>query len=587
MQPVVRRAFSVLAALLLLAAPALAQLAAQEVVSGIPNIVAFVQDPAIPNTFYLVQQSGTVRVLQDGDVLDTPFLDLTGEVSTAEERGLLGMAFAPNVGTGWVFVNYTNASGATVIARFARSAGNPIQADVGSRLDLRWPSGQQFIPQPAANHNGGHLAFGPDGFLYIGLGDGGGGNDQFNTAQNPDTLLGKMLRIDVNVPPGDEKGYRVPPSNPFVPFIPLGEIWDIGLRNPWRYSFDNVALGGTGALVIGDVGQGAREEVNYEPAGQGGRDYGWPIFEGTIATPGVNAPPPPLPLTAPLFDYPRSIGRAVTGGYVYRGSLLPASFRGRYFVGDWGSGIIASVGLALNPATGEASMTDAVDHTAELAGNAVVQVSTFAEDASGELYFVSYGAPGAVYKIVPDLAALPGAPEGFTSQVNGSSVLLSWSPPAGGAPPQYQLEVGSSPGASNLLVTTISGSLTSIGSAGVADGLYYARLRGANAAGAGPPSPELPVFVGCSGAPSAPSTLSHIIAGPVVTLQWGAVPDVASYVLEVGSASGLADLLAVPVAPGITSLSGAVPGGSYYARVHAQNACGASPASNEVTVLVP
>lgn len=452
------------------------QLATQTIVSGVTGLIAFVQDPVVANTFYLVRRSGAILVLQNGSVLPTPFLDLTGAVAIGgEEQGLLGMAFHPEAGRNWVFVNFTNLEGDTVVARFAREPGNPLQAVLSSRLDLLWPTGERVIQQPAANHNGGHLAFGPDGFLYIGLGDGGGGNDTFNNAQNSNSLLGKMLRIDVTVDPTDAKGYRVPPTNPFVPFIPLGEIWDIGLRNPWRYSFDNAALGGTGALMIGDVGQGQREEVDYEPAGRGGRNYGWPVREGTIATPGVSAQPAPLPLVNPLFDYPRSIGIAVTGGYVYRGSALPPAFRGRYFVGDWGTGLVASVGLAINPGTGEATVADGVDHTSELGGAALGQVSSFAEDLSGELYVLRFDGPGAVYKIVANTAALPDAPEDFTSQVNGSSLLLSWAAP-GPAPTQYRLEAGSTPGASDLLVTT-AGHLTSIGGSGVPNGQYFVRLQ--------------------------------------------------------------------------------------------------------------
>ena len=173
-------------------------------------------------------------------------------------------------------------AGDTVVARFRRSA-NPLIADPVSRFDLRWggAGSPRFIDQPFANHNGGHLAFGPDGFLYIGLGDGGSGNDPDHRAQNPAELLGKMLRIDVNVPEADPTGYRVPSGNPFVGVAGTRpEIWSFGLRNPWRYTFDDPARGGTGALLIGDVGQNRWEEIDYEPPARGGRNYGWRNREG-------------------------------------------------------------------------------------------------------------------------------------------------------------------------------------------------------------------------------------------------------------------------------------------------------------------
>ncbi len=472
--------------LLALVVPTSAQIATQTIVSNVTGLIAFVQDPVVPNTFYLVRRAGEILVLQNGGVLPTPFLTLA--VATGgSEQGLLGMAFHPNPSSNWVFVNFTDTDGHTVVARFTRNPGN-LQAVSGSRLDLLWPTGERVIRQPEVNHNGGHLAFGPDGFLYIGLGDGGGFNDAFDTAQNPNSLLGKMLRIDVNVDPGDPKGYRVPPSNPFVAFIPFGEIWSIGLRNPWRYSFDNPARGGTGALIIGDVGQGQREEVNYEPAGRSGRNYGWPAREGTIATPGVNKPLAPLPPVNPLFDYPRGIGVAVTGGYVYRGSALPPAFRGRYFVGDWGTGLVGSVGLAINPTTGDASVSSAFEHTAELGGAALGQVSSFAEDLAGELYIIRYDPPGAVYKIVSACGG-PSSPS-LTQSVGGPLVTLTWNAVAGAS--GYVLEVGLSSGAVDVTIPV--GAATAV--SGVApSGTYFARIRAQNGCGLSAPSNQVVVVV--------------------------------------------------------------------------------------------
>ena len=239
------------------ATPAAAQLRAELVVSGLPEAIAFVQDPSDPTVQVIVQQSGRVRLLKNGVLQAADFLDLRSVVLDSGEQGLLGLAFAPDYATsGRVFVNFINLNGHTVIARFVRSAGDPLRANPASRFDLLWPGGQRFIEQPFANHNGGNLVFGPDGFLYIGMGDGGSGNDPLHNAQKASTLLGKMLRIDVRVADGDPEGYNVPASNPFVGQAGvLGEIWSFGLRNPWRWSFDNPAHGGTGAFA-GPVGAG-------------------------------------------------------------------------------------------------------------------------------------------------------------------------------------------------------------------------------------------------------------------------------------------------------------------------------------------
>ena len=296
-----------------------AQLRPQIVVQGLSNPVAFVQDPTSNSRFFIVQQGGLIRVLDNGQVLQTPLLDLTTAIKSGGEQGLLGMAFPPNAATtGRFFVYFTKTrpgdSGGNdlVIARFRRSSPTAATADVASRFDLIWSNNLPFIPHPSnSNHNGGNLVFGPDGYLYIGTGDGGSGNDPPNNAQNPMSLLGKMLRIDVNVADSHPTGYTIPPGNPFIGTPAFPEIWAFGLRNPWRYGFDDVGAGATAALIIGDVGQGAREEVDYEPAGAGGRNYGWSIREGTIATPGVTGRTPAyLPLTNPLLDYPRTIGRS-------------------------------------------------------------------------------------------------------------------------------------------------------------------------------------------------------------------------------------------------------------------------------------
>ena len=381
--------------------PAMAQLRTQVVASGLTNPVAFVVDPADPSTFYVVEQRGTIRTIRGGVVSTAFVLDLRSQISAGGERGLLGMTFAPDAAESRrVFLNFTNPEGHTVVARFTREAPGRIAA--ASRFDLAWPDGRRFIAQPFSNHNGGHLAFGPDGYLYIGLGDGGSGGDPLHHAQNPNTLLGKMLRIDVGVPDGDPRGYRVPGDNPFVdgtPIAALPEIWAFGLRNPWRYSFDDWTRGGTGALVIADVGQSAREEVNWEPRGAGGRNYGWRLREGRAAY-DARQPAAYQPLTEPIHDYPRSDGMSITGGLVYRGAALPAMFNGRYFFADYVAGRVYSIGVSLD-AGQEATAVDLLLLTEMLGGSQELGlISSFGVDAEGEIHLVSYSR-GRILKIVP------------------------------------------------------------------------------------------------------------------------------------------------------------------------------------------
>jgi glucose/arabinose dehydrogenase len=388
-----------LVGLTLAPAPALAQLRAELFASGFTQPVAFVQDPSDPAVQVVVQQDGRVRVLLNGVVQPTDYLDLRSVVRNESEQGMLGLAFAPDYATsGRVFVNFSNLTGETVIARFTRAAGNPRRADPASRFDLLWPGGQRFIDQPFSNHNGGHLAFGPDGYLYIGLGDGGDGNDPAHRAQNPQTLLGKMLRINVNVSANDNEGYDIPASNPFVGQAGvLPEIWSFGLRNPWRYSFDATSRGGTGALVIGDVGQGSWEEIDYEPAGRSGRNYGWRNREGAHNNV-TSLPPFSQPLTDPIFEYSHDVGSSVTGGFVYRASGLGSDYRGRYFFADFIRSRVWSIRLTVHPLTGEATAGDLREHTAEFGSAAVRNPSSFGEDALGELYLVSYA--GGIYRLL-------------------------------------------------------------------------------------------------------------------------------------------------------------------------------------------
>jgi glucose/arabinose dehydrogenase len=296
------------------------------------------------------------------------FLDITSLVLSGGERGLLGLAFHPGYATNRrFFVNYTRRpDGATVVAEYRASASNPDVADVmETRLLL--------VPQPYANHNGGMIEFGPDGFLYIALGDGGSSNDPENRAQNVNDLLGKLLRIDVNTGPDCPPPYCSPPDNPFFGSAPgRDEIFALGLRNPWRFSFDRQ----TGALLVADVGQGVREEINLVTPGG---NYGWRVFEGTRCTDLDPASCSAGGFTPPIQEYEHSAGRcSITGGYVYRGtrSSLP---EGAYIYGDFCTGEIWQLSP---PASGG---------TNTLLLNTSRNISSFGEDEAGEIYVVGLG----------------------------------------------------------------------------------------------------------------------------------------------------------------------------------------------------
>ena len=380
--------YGLLAAIALtVSSAASAQLRAPLFVSGLNSPVAFVQDPGDATIQYVVEQGGRIRLVRNGTVESTPFLDVSSSILSGGERGLLGLAFPTNyASSGRFYVNFTRApDGHTVVARFRRSS-NPLVADPSSRFDLTWSTGLNYIEQPFSNHNGGCLAFGPDGFLYVALGDGGSGNDPQNFAQRVDQLLGKILRIDVNVPDTNAQGFVVPAGNAG---LPRPEIWSLGLRNPWKITFDDPSRGGTGAMLIGDVGQNAFEEIDYEPAGQSGQNYGWRNREGAHENV-TSIAPTIVPLIDPIFEYGRNAGASVSGGYVYRGNGMPGD-RGRYFFADFVSGRLWSIALTVTP--NGATASGLVDHTAEVGGNAVLgNISGFGVDASGELYVINYSA---------------------------------------------------------------------------------------------------------------------------------------------------------------------------------------------------
>lgn len=421
-------------------APAAAQMRAQLIADGLTKPVSMARNPADSQMLLVAEHVGRIRVLINGELRPEPFLDIRSEVAQGGELGLLSVVLAPDYGTsGRLFLSFVNTAGHSVVSRFTRSAENPLAADPSSRFDLRWAGGDPWIEQPFNTHKGGDLAFGSDGYLYLGLGDGGASDDPLHMAQNPGSLLGKMLRIDVSVSNDDPEGYDVPGSNPFVGIDGvLPEIWSFGLRNPWRFSFDDVHRGGTGAMVIADVGQGAWEEIDYEPALAGGRNYGWRNREGAHDNVTSEAAFTDA-LTDPVYEYPHVEGRSITGGYVYRGAALQGSLRGRYFFADFVFGRVWSLGLAVGE-QGEATPTDLQEHTADL-GGAGTGLSSFGVDAAGELYLLSY-AGGRIYKLVPPGSAPTGTggtgpcstPDPFVAIGGGTCAGGEWLPPGVGTP---------------------------------------------------------------------------------------------------------------------------------------------------------
>lgn len=589
------RILPLVAAALIAALPstAHAQLRARLLASGFnrPNGVVF--DPVVAGAIHVVDQAGTIRVFLNGAPRATPFLDLSAIVSTGGEQGLLGMAFPPDAATsGRVFVHFTNRTGAgnSVVARFTRSAGDPLVLDPASRFDLQWPAtggGRQgFITQDFPNHNGGHLAFGPDGFLYIGMGDGGAGDDPNNRAQSPDTLLGKMLRIDVSGNPPN--GYTIPAGQPtFGTMTPaLPEIWAFGLRNPWRYNFDDFGSGATNALVIADVGQGDREEIDIEPAGQGGRNYGWRVYEGTLENNRVTPLGPAfLPLQNPTFEYSHSIGQAITGGYVYRGAALGVAYRGRYFYADCVQGKIFSLAWTIDSGTGEAVAGPSTEHTADM-GGPFQCIGGFARDPNGELYFMDFGYSatntGRVFAIEAAGAVAPGVPTNLAATVTGSTVNITWAVPgSGGTPTGYRLEAGTAPGLTDI--TTFPTTTTSLAVGGVPVGQYFVRVRALNDVGASAATSDLTINVGCT-PPPAPTTFTGSASSGTVTLNWNVVAGTVQTVIEAGYSPGAT---ALTIASGGTgAVFPGVPPGTYYVRTRARNACGLSAPSVERIVTV-
>lgn len=348
----------------------------EQVASGLDFPVLVTAAPGDTSRLFVVEKSGAVRILKHGTLLPTPFVDLRSRVTTSNEQGLLGMAFHPTDGR--VVLSFTvmgsTGGGTSRIATFT----------TGSDPDVLDPATEQVVlevEQPYANHNGGHVAFGPDGYLYVGFGDGGGGGDPKKTGQNRDDLLGSLLRLDID----HGLPYTIPASNPFVGQSTMrGELWNWGLRNPWRYSFDRA----TGDLYIADVGQNEWEEVDVQPAAsRGGENYGWAVMEGDHCFKSFTCNKSGLVM--PVLEYGHGDGCSITGGYVYRGSAIPALV-GTYFYGDYCSGWVRSIVYRNGVATDAASWPTL--ETKQM-------ITSFGEDARGELYIVLSN--GTVYRIAP------------------------------------------------------------------------------------------------------------------------------------------------------------------------------------------
>jgi glucose/arabinose dehydrogenase len=361
--------------------PTASDLTVQLVTANLDSPVFMTAPPNDPNRLFVIEKQGLIRIFNIGNSSLATFLDLTSLVSTNGERGLLGMAFDAQYTTNRQFyVFYTDPTGDIVIARYLRNAVNANVADPGGTTLLT-------IEHSAnTNHNGGMLVFGADGCLYAAVGDGGGAGDQNNNGQSLTTKLGKLLRLD----PNTGGACTIGGINPFILIGGLQELWSLGLRNPWRFSFDRQ----TGDLYIGDVGQGAREEINVSLAPNAGRqaNYGWRLMEGFICfNPATNCNQGGL--TLPVLDYPHLSGAcSVTGGYVYRGSTVPAlsGLRGTYFYADFCNGFVRSFRYQNGQVTNQFEWP-LLNRTG---------ITSFGEDAQGELYLMTQG--GSLYKIIPN-----------------------------------------------------------------------------------------------------------------------------------------------------------------------------------------
>lgn len=412
---------------------------------NLPTEIAHAGDARL----FVTQQDGTIKIINaDGTVNDTPFLDISNLTDGVNERGLLGLAFHPDYeDNGYFYINYTNNSGNTVIARYTRSGADENTANPASALILL------TITQPFSNHNGGSVRFGPDGYLYVGMGDGGSGGDPNGNGQNINTLLGKMLRIDVNT----GSPYGIPAGNPFAGTDGADEIWATGLRNPWKFSFNRT----NGDLWIADVGQDVLEEINHVAAGTAGINYGWRCYEGTqpyntAGCPGVAT------FTGPVAEYDHDNGAcSITGGFVYTGALYP-NLSGKYLFADYCSNRI-----------GYTDTSGDITWTAPFSGN----FSTFGEDVDGELY-VAARSTGTIYKITDTTAG--------TADFMGGSVRLYPNPAQNVLTVQattalplqlYILDLNGK----RLLQQDITAAQSTVDISGLAAGIYIAELQSGGA----------------------------------------------------------------------------------------------------------
>ncbi len=349
-------------------------LALVPVASGFSFPVFLTAPPGDTTRLFVVEKNGVIRIIKNGNTLPTPFLDITALTTRGSEQGLLGLAFTPDyASSGRFLVSYTapggGAAGHSVIAFYQVSSDPDVALTVGAPV--------LTLDQPFDNHNGGMIAFGPDSMLYLGFGDGGSGGDPNGTGQDRTDLLGSMLRVREL-----DTGYAIPSSNPWATHLTFRpELWNYGLRNPWRWSFDRQ----TGDLYIGDVGQGALEEVDVQPAGStGGENYGWNTMEGKSCYGASTCSK--TGLTLPVLEYDHSQGCAITGGYVYRGAAVPA-IQGLYFYSDYCTGFLRSFRW-----TGAGITEEKTWSALSLSGN----VTSFGEDGRGELYLMTAG--GQIYR---------------------------------------------------------------------------------------------------------------------------------------------------------------------------------------------
>jgi glucose/arabinose dehydrogenase len=398
---------------------------------------------------FVVQQRGLIRIVNaNGTINSTPFLNLSSIVHpSSNEGGLLGLAFHPDyANNGYFYVNYTNTAGNTVIARYS----------VSSNPDIASPTGTTIltVEQPSSNHNGGTMKFGPDGYLYIGMGDGGGGGDPQNRAQNKNTLLGKMLRIDVD----NGSPYSNPTDNPYAGAVAgMDEIWAIGLRNPWKFSFDSE----TGDLWIADVGQENVEEINKQPYTEAGLNYGWRCYEGN-APYNTSGCPAASALTFPFVAYSSAGGSgncSVTGGYVYRGSTYP-NLVGKYLFADYCSnkiGIINSAGT--------------VTYSQAYTGS---YFSSFGVDSANELYVIASG-PGILYKVTDSSLGLDEKPGlSFSMFPNPSEGHVNISASEAAFP--IKMSVFDITG-KHVLTTTVSANNTTVDTSVLSSGVYLVSIE--------------------------------------------------------------------------------------------------------------